>query len=174
MAIGGINVGQELLNVPMGEMIRSMAMAIADAQVRLDTASAANAEMMSGKHFLRDPDTGQIVDKSKPIDSTVFFGGENVSMMELGFTPTFYQFIDTIIEVKISINMTHSTEVNVTAKGRSKKITATVATVSAGFSSKYGYSVEGASLLRTKLAPVPPPGILEDRVRALMAKQAGG
>ena len=32
MAIGGLNLGQELLNVPMGDMIRSIALAIADAQ----------------------------------------------------------------------------------------------------------------------------------------------
>ena len=29
-----------------------------------------------------------------------------VSMLELGFSPTFYQFVDTIIEVKISIKYT--------------------------------------------------------------------
>jgi len=31
-----MNLGQELLNVPMGQMIRDMAFAIADAQVELD------------------------------------------------------------------------------------------------------------------------------------------
>ncbi|NUM46924.1 MAG: hypothetical protein HUU38_19640, partial [Anaerolineales bacterium] len=54
MAIGDINVGQELLNVPMGTMIREMAKAIADAQWELDKSSMTVAEMMSGQRVLRD------------------------------------------------------------------------------------------------------------------------
>lgn len=40
--------------------------------------------------------------------------------------------------------------------------------VDASYSNKYSYSVDGASLLRTKLSPVPPPAILEDRIREVM------
>src|SRR5262245_6661474 len=121
MAINDVNVGQELLNVPMGDMIRSMATAIADAQWSLDKASMVVAELMSGRRLLRDLDTGTLLDKSgqplQPgtppefVESTVFFGhtyegtGSNkkvvpnkVSMIELGFVPNFYQFVETIIE----------------------------------------------------------------------------
>ena len=42
-----------------------------------------------------------------------------------------------------------------------------VSTVSAAFASKYQYSAEGSSLLRTKLVPVPPPAILQERMRRL-------
>ena len=38
-------------------------------------------------------------------------------------------------------------------------------TVTAHYTGKYNYSVEGSSLLRTKLVPVPPPAILEERIR---------
>ena len=41
--------------------------------------------------------------------------------------------------------------------------------VSASFSSKYQYSAEGSSLMRTKLVPIPPPALLEERIRALIA-----
>ena len=54
------------------------------------------------------------------MDSRIYFGyvyDENgnrvptkMSMMELGFVPTFYQFVDTIIEVKISITIQAPTE----------------------------------------------------------------
>ena len=37
--------------------------------------------------------------------------------------------------------------------------------VDATYSSKYSYSAEGSSLLRTKLTPIPPPAILEERIR---------
>ena len=40
--------------------------------------------------------------------------------------------------------------------------------VDATYTSKYSYSAEGSSLLRTKLVPVPPPAILEERIRALI------
>jgi len=44
----------------------------------------------------------------------------------------------------------------------------TTTPVDATYSSKYSYSAEGASLLRTKLVPVPPPPVLEERIRRLL------
>jgi hypothetical protein len=40
--------------------------------------------------------------------------------------------------------------------------------VDATYSAKYSYSAEGASLLRTKLVPVPPPAVLEERIRGFI------
>lgn len=45
---------------------------------------------------------------------------------------------------------------------------AVTTTVDGSYSQKYSYSAEGASLLRTKLVPVPPPAILEERIREVM------
>ncbi len=247
MAFGGINLGQELLNVPMGEMIRSMATSIADAQWSLDKSSMTVAEMMSGRRVLRDLDTGKLIgangqttDKVQVLDSRVFFGysidldeegnpfrrPQLLSMMELGFTPTFYQFVDTIIEVRISISIkseTTTTTENISqtdvttdgyktnssnssrnsssssgysyrgynwgwgwggrrsssssssssssrssSYGTEKKKTVSTSQVNASYSKKYGYSAEGASILRTKLVPVPPPAILEERIHEIM------
>lgn len=229
MAIGGINVGQELMNVPMGTMIREMAKAIADAQWELDKSSMTVAEMMSGQRVLRDLDSGQLVNPypdgaPRILDSRVYFGytylqeaegsgntpakwrrvPNKVSMMELGFTPTFYQFVDTIIEVKIAIkitgetvNTTSSAQASQTAENvnqdrndysysgswgwwggyngnsswantKTQRNTVQTAQVDASYSNKYSYSVEGSSLLRTKLAPVPPPAILMERIQEVM------
>jgi hypothetical protein len=186
------SIGQELLNVPMGEMIRDMALAIAEAQIALDTASIRVAEMMGGKVWLRD-ETGKPVPDEEhrpghtenPQDTTVAFGyafeGERrvpvkMSMLELGFTPTFYQFVDTIIEVKIAIKITTEMEArsNWSYRSESRKQigcsenTVNIAQVDGSYASKYGYSAEGASLLRTKLVPVPPPAVLEERIRGLL------
>lgn len=219
-----IDVGQELLNVPMGEMVKSVALGIAEGQWALDKASMTVAELMSGQRLLRDLDTGKLIgqdNKDLPpgrdpvvIDSRVYFGynytrepdpadpkksiikrnPQKLSMMELGFTPVFYQFVDTIIEVKISITVTGTTEEAKDEKtktdthtnsyehagnyswwrwggyhGRSQhKTEARTSTVDAKFSNKYSYSIEGSSLLRTKLVPIPPPSILEDRIRQVM------
>jgi|GEM_PF-432223 len=305
-------IGQDLLNVPMGEMIYSMASSIAKSQIELDRASIEVAEMMGGIRTVYD-DQGNV---SFP-DSRVFFGHEymtladamitqsgnvavdkliaaqnlpayqkyngtlsdttieataattnnpataltaaavkayqtnvkaindriavldtmlktalaaipqvqttitalkaaiglyetvknnnetavasvfknqvqiptRVSLLELGFTPTFYQFIDTIIEVKISITITQESSSTVTTsdtgttraasigfrftpfgRGRAAVQTQTnTSQVNASYSNRYSYTAEGSSLLRTKLTPLPPPAVLEERIRQMMA-----
>lgn len=264
-----MSIGQDLLNVPMGDMIRDMAFAIADSQFQLDQSSMRTAEMMGGLQSVFDAQGNQIFD-----DSRVFFGYEymsvqaalayaifddsltgsldadsiklkdvvlqlvkklgnltdeklkqlddadprskefvveggtplleeiirvptRLSMMELGFTPTFYQFVDTIIEVKIAIKMTRSSEYSRTRSNASRDSSSSssrskrgggifsifsgktgnnsanrssvqTTQVDATYSSKYSYSAEGASLLRTKLVAVPPPAILEERIRGFV------
>ncbi len=224
-------IGQELLNVPMGDMIRQMALAIADGQMQLDASSIEVAEMMGGLKIVSRPDGTVGFD-----DSRIFFGYDlmtireatayitadqgltggdataavatlrdlsgvpstapdttlirvptRLSMLELGFTPTFYQFVDTIIEVKIAIKITRESASSRTTKdtrtnksdfkvgggifgaifgtpsGGTSKVT--TSQVDATYSSKYSYSAEGSSLLRTKLVPLPPPPVLEERIR---------
>jgi hypothetical protein len=169
-------IGQELLNVPMGDMIRQMAFAIADAQLQLDESSLRVAEMMSGQRIDRNPDGTA----GTPIDTRILFGGEQKSMLELGFTPTFYQFIDTVIEVKIAVKISQEVASSTTIKGEMKtsrltfgnggiSYSVTTVPVDATYSSKYNFTSEGSSLLRTKLQPIPPPAILEERIRALIA-----
>ncbi len=254
-----MSIGQDLLDVPMGDMIRDMAFAIADSQFQLDQSSMRTAEMMGGLQSVFDHRGRQTFD-----DSRIFFGYEymtieqaqayaifddgltggldadsiklkevvddiierrrdqigaeegvsrpsvedlieeedvirvptRLSMMELGFTPTFYQFVDTIIEVKIAIRMTRTREFTRTTSNATSEVEAererggsagvswpfgvkgstthksnqSVQTtqVDATYSSKYSYSAEGASLLRTKLVPVPPPAILNERIRGFM------
>ncbi len=269
-------IGQELLDVPMGDMIRQMAFAIAEAQIVLDQNSIEVAEMMGGLRTITD-DAGNVTFE----DSRVYFGTEKItrgeaiarhnsttniqqkaeirsllgetyspfktetpanfepgttaltagqyidhlgifyvsngaeaarpvaygdliisstsatdtttvlelprriSMLECGFTPTFYQFVDTIIEVKISIKYTqdgsYSNNVetsNKTTRGRlgffrRLKSGANVQTsqVNASYSQKYSYSAEGSSLLRTKMVPIPTPPALLDRVQRMMDEE---
>ena len=218
-------IGQELLNVPMGDMIRQMAFAIADGQYKLDENSINVAEMMGGLTTVydergdvtfddsrvffgyeymtvkearayaavddalsgsMDDDTiklGEVLDKiikSGDTDDTEIRVPVRHSMMELGFTPTFYQFVDTLIELKMSISVSRetnisrsSTQVRASVKGSVGFFSATakmnVSSVSASYSSKYQYSAEGSSLIRTKLVPVPAPAILEQRIRSMIA-----
>lgn len=269
-------IGQELLDVPMGDMIREMAFAIAEAQMKLDQNSIDVAEMMGGLKTITDDTTGAVTFE----DSRVFFGVDKMtgpdaialhnassdisqkaqirslltaagftpqlqagpysatpvltatnqyadyggsmwiyngtstvavsyaafqiaatnatpparsinlprrmSMMELGFTPTFYQFVDTIIEVKISIKYTQEGQSTVSISNTNKSASANLrigfgrakagrnistSQVNATYSQKYSYSAEGSSLLRTKLVPIPPPVVLEDRIRRMMEEE---
>ena len=138
------NVGQELLNVPFDEMILKMATAIAEGQFKLDKVSCEIAKFMGDK-------------KVAPISLPNLLDNSEIitSLIGAGFQPTFYQFTDTIIEVKMAISMNKTTEKSgsVTAKGGFGLFSASV---NASYSSKYSYSVEGSSLMRTKITPLPP------------------
>lgn len=267
-------IGQELLDVPMGDMIRQMAFAIAEAQIVLDQNSIDVAEMMGGLTTVTD-EFGNVTFE----DSRVYFGTEKItrteaiarhnsitnvqqkaeirallstdytptlgstpspfipgttvvptgtyieyqglyyqntdangipfgdlqitstntsgdgaimelprriSMLECGFTPTFYQFVDTIIEVKISIRYTQegatNSSVNNNIRSSSARIglgfgrlkvgrNVQIAQVNASYSQKYSYSAEGSSLLRTKLVPIPAPPVLEQRIQRMMEEE---
>ncbi len=274
-------IGQELLDVPMGDMIRQMAFAIAEAQIVLDQNSIDVAEMMGGLTTVTD-EQGNVTFH----DSRVYFGTEKItraeaiarhnatnnvqqkaeirallgstytpildntipsgftpgttavpvgkyidyqgfyyvstgastaasqvsygdleilsatpttdatapllslprriSMLECGFTPTFYQFVDTIIEVKISIRYTQegntSTDVNNNLRSSAARIglgfgrikfgrSVQTSQVNASYAQKYSYSAEGSSLLRTKLVPIPAPAVLEQRIQRMMEEE---
>lgn len=167
-------IGNELLNVPFPDLIRNMGLAIAEAQMSLDVTSMRLAQFMAGYVETEDAEGRVTVEQKK-----VKFAGEELSLLELGFTPTFYQFVDTVIEVKISISF--ATETSYQRSSSSFKASMAggfflgfgggsvrTTSVNASFASKYNYSAEGSSLLRTKLVVVPPPTILEERIRRML------
>src|SRR5688572_25348579 len=88
------SVGKALLDVPIGDMIVSLGQSIASAQLALDMNSLRTAQFMTGEFQDADGTTHK---------SLIKFDGEELSLLELGFTPTFYQFVETSIEIKISI-----------------------------------------------------------------------
>lgn len=176
-----MSIGTELLNAPFPEMIKTMGVSIAEAQYELDLVSMKIARLMAG-YEAEDEDSASSAINSSERTMLVNLGdGQAYSLLELGFTPTFYQFVDTLIEIKISISMTRETninhsssQVNANIKGKVGFLSASasmrVSSVSASYAAKYQYSAEGSSLMRTKLVPVPAPALLEERIRAMIAK----
>lgn len=172
-------IGQDLLNVPFGEMVRNLGTAIADAQYALDSASLKIAQLMAG---YRIDDSGNAV---RDAAGFVKLGGTDYPLLLLGFSPSFYQFVETIIEVKMEISMHESDETITQTRDRKvdrdKGILTTlvkghkshVTTVTAKHSQKYSYSAEGSSLIRTKLVPIPPPAALQ-QICAEIAKSLKG
>lgn len=174
-------VGQDLLNVPFPEMVKSMGVGIAEAQYELDLTSLKIARLMAG-YAPEDEEEGTASSERPNLVRIGDDSPDGYSLLELGFTPTFYQFVDTLIEVKMSISMAteseskrSSTTVNASVSGKVGFLSASakmkVSTVSASFSSKYQYSAEGSSLMRTKLVTVPAPAILEERIRAMLSTE---
>jgi len=177
-----MSIGHQLLNVPFGQMISSLGRAIADAQRSLDENSIHILEEMGRDQTVSLPfvtvhyndSEGGLVVSDDPIKT---------SMIGAGFQPTFYQFAETIIEVKIAITMSYeysntynrkyesgtNTGSNYSVDGNNydydyKRTVTTATTVDAGYSNKYNYNTEGSSLLRTRLVPVPPNSLISQMI----------
>lgn len=199
-----MSIGQELLNVPFPEMIFKMANAIAQGQRRLDKTSLDTARALAKARVNVIPDIYEIVEKKKLSDTldagvtlpgastgnveTIAVRTENakavsMTLMQAGLMPTFYQFTESLIEVKISISHRSSSsrefevgaelEVSTEAEahgslfgfGGSGSVSTTFAShVNYKSASTYDYSAEGSSLLRTTLKPVPPPARIMPRI----------
>jgi hypothetical protein len=157
-------IGQELLNAPFPEMVKSLGVGIAEAQFELDKVSMKITKFMAG---LKEDGTADPAALLK-LTST----GNEFSLLGLGFTPTFYQFVDTVIELKIAISMRSETS-NSGVSADVKVGFLSASAVGAAYSQKYQYSAEGSSLMRTKLVTVPAPSILEEIIRSELELAAG-
>lgn len=82
--------GEALLDVPMGDIIERMGRAIADAQLRLDQNSVQTAIALGETRVDLMNAAGEIVSRS---------------LLELGFTPTFYHFTETTIEIYVTLSI---------------------------------------------------------------------
>lgn len=151
-----MSIGQQLLDVPFGEMVSNLGLAIAEAQCALDENSIKLLSLMGSEKAV-----------DLPMVSVAYDGGNvnvkdnsfTTSMIGAGFQPTFYQFAETIIEVKIAISISQENTSETKQKGKKVSISRkgiSVTPVDAKYSSKYSYNAEGSSLLRTRLVPVPP------------------
>lgn len=162
-----MSIGQQLLNVPFDEMICSLGTAIAQAQYQLDQNSIEILRIMGEDNTVSLPFVSvSYNDKADASGSPLTISDNEIatSMIGAGFQPTFYQFAETIIEVKIAISMsyensyerTYGKEQEIKDTRLKKRPVTTTTTVDATYANKYNYSAEGSSLLRTRLVPVPP------------------
>lgn len=152
-----MKVGQDLLNVPFGEMVLKLGLAIAEGQTKLDSNSIQILKAMNGQTI----EIPQIKDPSKT---------HELSPLALGLKPTFYQFTGTAVEVKMAITMANLYDFTVKAEGKAGWGPFAVS-VDASYANKYEYKAEGSSSLRTNLTPVPPPAILQKYMEALIDYQ---
>lgn len=156
------SVGQELLNVPFGDMIFSMGQAIAKSQTLLDQ-NAINTTKYLASTTINLPDIASLKDDGS-------YGGADTkfALIALGFYPPFYQFTNSTIQVKMAISMATSSDFTIGGSA-SAGIGPFSATISASYTNKYSFSETGSSLLTTTLSPVPPPMGLQKYIDALIA-----
>lgn len=147
-----MSVGQDLLNVPFPQMVLRLAMAITEAQTALDQNSIdILLELANEENLITVP-----IQLKENADGTYAKAEATMTLLQFGIMPTFYQFSESIIEVKMAITMAKSTKAEVGVKAK-VGFACWSASVNAKYSQKYSYKVEGSSLLRTTLVPVPPP-----------------
>jgi hypothetical protein len=164
-----MGIGQELLNVPFPQMVYQLASAIARSQSLLDRESIEILKVMGNKELAPVFLPAIKIEGGEVVEDEI-----ETSMVGAGFQPTFYQFAETIIEVKMAITMSRETEYTSESKGEvkttsttskwwnlSRKTVVTTTPIDASYSSKYNYTQEGSSLIRTRLVPVPPNSIIQ-------------
>jgi hypothetical protein len=175
-----MGIGQEVLNVPFGEMVFQVASAISTSQTSLDKSSIEVLKMMGDK-------------KNNPVSLPVLNadgteGSIETSMIGAGFQPAFYQFADAIIEVKIAISMAYENEYSSSYSNEYKNTyevnykdskytkggkytSARTTTLNANYTSKYNFNEEASSTLRVRLVPLPPNPIMQRLVELRAQRQ---
>lgn len=157
-----MDIGQQLLNAPFPEIIKNLGKGIAEAQYEMDMVSMKIMKFMAGMNEEGVADPSRLV--------TLKTGGTQYSLLGLGMVPTFYQFVDTVIELKMDISMNIENSVGGFSFGVQVGFLR-ASMVGASYSQKYQYSAEGSSLMRTKIVTVPPPAILEELIRQELAPE---
>jgi len=153
------SVGQELLDVPLPDMVAKLAIGVAAAQAALDANSVDTAIQLAETEISVVPALTQNI----AADGTVTFVQADpidMSLLQIGLNPTFYQFQEASIEVTMEIKTTTSTETNVKVGVRAKvgfAMWSASVRVDVEHNRKFGKEVKGTSRLFTKMVPVPPP-----------------
>ena len=176
-------IGQELLDIPIADMVSNLASAVAEGQMALDKASIATLKFLidDANAIGLIPEIAEIVQKvTRPVDvgtlgaphvididsievRTEAAAPVKTTLLQAGILPTFYQFTEALIEVKLSITMKQNSETDAAARPGRPRILAFASPVNYRTRSTYSYDAQGSSLLRITMRPVPAPsGLLPD------------
>lgn len=125
-----------LTNSPLSSMIENMGLSIATAQAALDSNSI---EMLK-----------------EIASSTVEIGGNQISLLNLGFVPSFYAFTEASFDAKMDFAMSESTafDVNGVVSVQTQVVSTTV---SAGYARKFDQSASASSSIAARMVSLPPP-----------------
>ena len=166
-------VGSELAEVPVGDLLRSVAQGIADGQTALDVAAvktlialaATNVELIPEITEVIAPETLQVQTDDGTIDVTGVrvsaTAAEPVEMsaLQAGLVPSFYQFTEATIQLKLSVQMREVREYQSPVLGP-PVMRAFASHVNFRTQNTYSYNAEASSSVVAILRPVPPPARL--------------
>jgi len=164
-------IGNELSEIPFGDMIASVAKGIAEGQRQLDMASIQTLIELSQTIVPIIPEVSEVITPS-PFEVAVSgqpsvtvtgarvsaSAAEPVAMtaLQAGITPTFYQFTEATIQLKLSLQVRQVEEV-ATDGTRSLGFLFFSSNVNFRTQNTFSYQVDGSASVTATLKPVPPP-----------------
>ena len=156
-----MSVGQELLDVPLPQMVRDLGLGIANAQNALDKNSIETALALADAKISYVPKIVGKVNMDGTANITVV-KADDIPLIAF-IHPAFYQFSKATIEVSMDIKTTFQTDtsigVSVKAKAGWGPVSVNVS-VDIKHNRKFGKEVHGSSKLFVEMTPVPPPPLL--------------
>jgi hypothetical protein len=161
-----MSVGQELLNVPLPQMVMSLGMGIAKAQQALDDNSLQTTLALADEKIDFVPKIVGTISSDGKTSSIQPITAQNIPLIAF-IRPTWYQFSEATIEVSMDIKTTFQTETKI---GVHSKVEAGWGPVSVSVNvdvehnRKFGKEVHGTSKMSVTMVPVPPPPLLLPQV----------
>lgn len=163
-------VGSELAEVPVGDLLRSVAQGIADGQTALDIAAVRTLIALAATNVELIPEITEVISPEKlqvkTDGDTIEVTGARVSAtaaepvelsaLQAGLVPSFYQFAEATIQLKMSVQMREVRETQSPALGP-PIVRAFASNVNFRTKNTYSYSAEASSSVTAILRPVPPP-----------------
>jgi hypothetical protein len=166
-------VGSELAEVPVGDLLHSVAQGIADGQTALDVASVKTLIALSQTTVELIPEITEVISPEKlqvkTDGDTIEVTGARVmataaepvelSALQAGLVPSFYQFTEATIQLKLSVQLREVRETQSPALGP-RVMRAFGSNVNFRTQNTYSYTAEASSSVTAILRPVPPPARL--------------
>jgi hypothetical protein len=165
------DVGNELAELPIGDLLHSMAKGIADGQRALDLTSVETLILLSNTNVSLIPEITEVIEPQPIVvqpsgQPPITVTGVRVeatpsnpvtmSALQAGIVPTFYQFTEAVLQLKLSLQM-HQAEQTDTSGTRRTGFFMFGSNVNFKSHNTYSYSAEGSSTLTATLRPVPAP-----------------
>ena len=167
-------VGNELSEAPFGELLRSVAQGIAEGQQALDLTSVQTLIELSKINVSLIPEVTEVISPA-PIDipvsgqPSVRVTGARVTAkpsppvtmnaLQAGIVPTFYQFTEATILLKMSVQLREVQETDTDGKKRTA-FRAFGSNVNFRTKNTFSYDVEASGSVTAVMRPVPAPGRL--------------
>lgn len=155
----------ETANVSFADLVRMLAQGIADAQTALDRASAETAVELAQTTIDIVPSITETVDEN---GNVTFAPAETqtVSLLEIGLTPTFYQFSEATVDVAMDVHIVESED----EQTKEKRSGLFASTREVTLDRKFNRDTTTSTRMTAKLVPVPSP-LRIDPVRRTIVPQ---
>lgn len=164
------SVSSELQEADFGEILRSVVQGVADGQRALDAAAVQTLIVLSNTTVEIIPEITEVITAQNltiPISGqpSITVTGARVTAnasdpvqmtaLQAGMLPTFYQFTEVDISLKLSIQIKTTTQTNADGS-TSTGISAFASHVNFRTQNTYAYSLDASSSVTATLKPVPP------------------